>query len=219
MKIVAPPKSIHKSEIVNDEIVVTIPVKKRWFEIVWFIWCLVITTPLLYFFGKIVVILLLISAGLYGNASSVDFGDTTYSPGAIGALLIPVAIFLLTELLIIYSLVWRFAGKEIVSANKDLLVVTRNLFGWKSYKAYKTNEISALRISRPTDRWTEMFSGFRRILGLAGTVAFDYGSKTFRFGDGIDEAEGRQIIKKIQSHLSIFLPQFEVDGKVIGEYN
>ena len=63
-----------------------------------------------------------------------------------------------------------------------------------------------------------MFSGFRRILGLAGTIAFDYGAKTFRFGDGLDEAEGRQIIKKIQAHLSGFLPQFEVDGKVIGEY-
>ena len=219
MKIVAPPKPIHKSEIVNDEIVVTIPVKKRWFEIIWFIWCLIITTPLLYFFGKIVIILLLISVGLYGNASSADYGDTTYSPGAIGALLIPVAIFLPTELLIIYSLVWRFGGKEIVSANKDLFVVTRNLFGWKSYKAYKTSDISALRISRPIDHWTEIFSGFRRILGLAGTVAFDYGAKTFRFGDGIDEAEGRQIIKKIQSHLSAFLPHFEVDGKVIGEYN
>lgn len=219
MKIVVPPKSIHKSEIVNDEIIVTIPVRKRWFEIIWFLWCLIITTPLLYFFGKIVVILLLISAGLYGNASSVDFGDTTYAPSAIGALLIPVAIFLPTELMIIYSLVWRFAGKEIVSANKNLFVVTRILFGWKSYKAYKTSDISALRISRPTDRWTEMFSGFRSILGLAGTITFDYGSKTFRFADSIDEAEGRQIIKKIQLHLSNSLPQFAVDGKIIGEYN
>lgn len=121
--------------------------------------------------------------------------------------------------MIIYSLVWRFAGKEIVSANKNLFVVTRNLFGWKSYKAYKTSDISALRISRPTDRWTEMFSGFRSILGLAGTIAFDYGSKTFRFADSIDEAEGRQIIKKIQLHLSNSLPQFAVDGKIIGEYN
>ena len=219
MKIVVPPKPIHTSEIVNDEIVVTIPVKKRWFEIIWFLWCFIIVTPLLYYFGKLVFLLLLFSAGLYGDVSSFDVGDTTNLPSAIGVLLIPVAIFLLTELMVIYSLLWRFVGKEIVSANKDLLVVTRKLFGWKSYKAYQTSEISALRISRPTDRWTEMFSGFRRILGLAGTIAFDYGAKTFRFGDGLDEAEGRQIIKKIQSHLSGSLRQFEVDGKIIGEYN
>jgi len=219
MKIVAPPKSIHTSEIINDEILVTIPVKKRWFEIIWFLWCFIIVTPLLYFFGKIVVILLLMSAGLYGNVSSVDFGDTTYSSSAIGVLLFPFFIFLLTELMVIYSLLWRFMGKEIVSANKDLFVVTRKIFGWKSYKAYKTSDMSALRISRPTDRWTEMFSGFRRILGFAGAVAFDYGAKTFRFADGLDEAEGRQIIKKIQLHLSGSLPQFAVDGKAIGEFN
>ena len=107
-------------------------------------------------------------------------------------------------------------GKEIVSANKDLLVVTRKILGWKSYKAYKTSEISALRISRPTDHWAEAFTAFRRILGLAGTIAFDYGAKSFRFGDALDEAEARQIIKKIQLHLSSYLPQFEVYGKVFG---
>ena len=217
MKIVAPPKPIHISEIDNDQIVVTIPVKKHWFEIIWFLWCFIIVTPFLYYLGKIFVMLLLISAGFYGSVSSVDFGNTTYAPGAIGVLLIPVVIFLLTEILAIYCLVWRLAGQEIVSANKDLFVVTRRIFTWKSYKAYKTSDISALRISRPTDRWIEMFSRFRGLLGFSGTIAFDYGAKSFRFGNGLDEAEGRQIIKKLQAHLSGFLPQFAVDGKVTGE--
>ena len=219
MKIVTPPKSIHISEIINHEIVVTIPVKKLWFEIIWFLWCFIIATPLVYFFGKIVVLLLLISVGLYGTTSSVDFGDTTYTPSVLGVALISFLIFLATDIMVIYSLLWRFMGKEIVSANRELFVVTRKIFNWKSHKAYKTSEISALRISRPTDRSTEMFSGFRRILGFAGTIAFDYGAKTFRFADGLDEAEGRQIIKKIQSHLSDSFPQFSVDAKIIGEYN
>ena len=217
MKIIAPPKPIHKSETVNGKIAVTIPVKKRWFQILWFLWCFIITTPLLYFFARILIILLLISAGLYGDISSVAAGDTTYVPSEVWFVLIPVAIFLPTEIMIIYSLLWRFAGQEIVSADKDLFIVTRNIFGWKSYKAYKTSEISALRISRPTDYWTEMFSGFRSILGFAGTIAFDYGAKSFRFADSLDEAEGRQIIRKIQLHLSDSLPQFKLDSKVIGE--
>jgi hypothetical protein len=218
MKIVTPPKSIHKSKIINDEIIVTIPVKKRWFEIIWFLWCLIIITPLLYFFGRVFVLLLLFSVGLYGDVPP-DFGDDPNVFGTFGIFFIFSTIFLLTELMLIYCLIWRFAGKEIISANRDLFIVTRNLFGWKTYKAYNTSEISALRISRPTDNWTEMFSGLRRIMGLAGTIAFDYGAKTFRFGDGIDEAEARQIIKKIQSHLSSFLSQFEVDSKIDGEYN
>jgi hypothetical protein len=217
MKIVAPPKPIHISKIDNDQIVVTIPVKKHWFEIIWFVWCFLIVTPFLYYSGKIFFMLLLISAGFYGNVSSVDFGRATYTPAAIGVLLILVVILSLTEILAIYCLTWRLMGQEIVSANKDLLVVTRKIFAWKTYKAYKTGDISALRISRPTDRRIEMFSRFRRLLGFSGTIAFDYGAESFRFGNGLDEAEGRQIIKKLQAHLAGFLPQFEADGKITGE--
>ncbi len=32
-----------------------------------------------------------------------------------------------------------------------------------------------------------------------GTLAFDYGAKTFRFGAGIDEAEAKQIVAEIQN--------------------
>ena len=174
-------------------------------------------TPFLYYSGKIFFTLLLISAGFYGNVSSVDFGRATYTTGAIGVLLILVVILSLTEILAIYCLVWRLIGQEIVSVNKDLFVVTRKIWGWASYKAYKTDDISVLRISHPADRRINTLSRFRRLLGLSGTIAFDYGAKTFRFGSGLDEAEGRQIIKKIQAHLPGFLLQFDADEKVTGE--
>jgi hypothetical protein len=200
MKIVAPPKPIHTSEIVNDEIIITIPVKKRWAEIIWLLFFLVFLTYPLYLLGKVLILFLLLSAGFYGDVPS-DPGSTTNVSGAIGGMLMIAIILLVIYLWTIYSLLWRFAGREIVSANKDLLVVTRKLFGWKSYKAYKTSDISALRIWRPIDYQTELFFDLKSLFGHAETIAFDYGARSFRFANGLDEAEGRQIIREIQSHL------------------
>lgn len=219
MKIVTPPKPIHTSEIVDDEIVVTIPVKKRWFEIIIFLWFLTIITPPLYFLGRAIILYLLFSVGLYGDVPSVSGDATTNVPGTIGGLLFVVIVLLLIELWIIYSLLWRFAGKEIVSANKDLLIVAQKLFNWKPYKAYKTSDISALRISRLNGYQNQLFSDLKSLFGHAGIIAFDYGAKTFRFGNGLDEVEAKQITKKIQLHLSSVLPQFAVDSKVNCEEN
>jgi hypothetical protein len=33
-----------------------------------------------------------------------------------------------------------------------------------------------------------------------GLLAFDYGSRTFRFGGGVDEAESKQILDEILTH-------------------
>lgn len=35
----------------------------------------------------------------------------------------------------------------------------------------------------------------------SGTVAFDYGSRTYRFGDRLDEAEGKQVVSELEPHL------------------
>jgi hypothetical protein len=221
MKIITPPKPRHTSEIYNEEITITIPVKKRWAEIIWLLFFLLFFSQPLYWLGKTVFLYflyLLSFAGFYGEVPH-NTDSIVNIMSTIGALIIIFLGFLLIELWAVYSLLWRFVGKEIITASKDVFVITRKLFGWKRYKAYKTSDISALRISRPTDYRSEMLSEFRRMFGGAGTIAFDYGAKSFRFGAGLDEAEGRQIIKKIQTHFQNILPQFILDGKVIGEYN
>ncbi|MEW6030617.1 MAG: hypothetical protein ACOYZ8_11630 [Chloroflexota bacterium] len=218
MKIITPPKPRHTSEVNNEEITITIPVKKRWAEIVWFLFFLFFVSPPFYWLGRAVLLYLLSLVGLYGDIPN-NTDSTVNAPLTIGALVIIVLGLLIVELWMVYSVLWRLAGKEIITANKDVFMTTRKLFGWKRYRAYKTSDISALRISRPTDYRSELFSEFRRMFGGAGTIAFDYGAKSFRLGEGLDEAEGRQIIKKLQSHLSNFLPQLALDGKVIGEYN
>ena len=218
MKFIPPSKSRHTSEVNNEEITITIPVKKRWAEIIWLLFALFFFSQPLYWLGKAVVLFFFSLAGLYGEVPHIT--DSTVNViSTIGALVIIVLGFLVIELWAVYSLLWRFVGKEIVTVSKDAFVITRKMFGWNRYKAYKTNDVSALRISRPTDYRSELFSEFRRMFGGAGTIAFDYGAKSFRFGAGLDEAEGRQIIKKIQTHLSNILPQSALDGKVIGEYN
>lgn len=208
MKVVTPPKPIHTSEIVNEDLIVTIPARKRWFEIIWFTLCLLFAAPFVYLFGWLTFYLLLPRTGQYGAVSAIASPSSMVFACVVFVFLTPPAILL--PLMLIYALLWRLAGTEIVTANKDLLVVNRKILFWESHKAYKTSEISSMLISRPTDGWIEMFVAYRSLLGGSGTIAFDYGAKTFRFGDQLDEAEDRQIIREIQSHLAGFLPAFEI---------
>lgn len=40
----------------------------------------------------------------------------------------------------------------------------------------------------------------------SGTVAFDYGSKTYRFGERVDEAEAKQIVQELGPHVTCAAP-------------
>jgi hypothetical protein len=44
-------------------------------------------------------------------------------------------------------------------------------------------------------------SSFGWWLGGNGTVAFDYGARTYRFGRGIDEAEAKQVVAELRPRL------------------
>ena len=48
------------------------------------------------------------------------------------------------------------------------------------------------------------FSSAGRFWGFSGgTIAFDYGAKTYRFGIGLDESEARHIVAKVKEQFKI----------------
>ena len=108
----------------------------------------------------------------------------------------------------IYSFLWQLAGKENIEVRFDRIKIQRAIFGFEPTKEYLATHIKNLRvapliINNAIDDWFRP-RGFWR--APSGLLAFDYGSKTFRFGDGADEAEARQILEKIISRF----PQFRV---------
>jgi hypothetical protein len=103
----------------------------------------------------------------------------------------------------IYIWLWNIAGKERVTINNLNLTVKRELFGYGRDKEYEMSQISNLRVSaQPFNPFN--FSASFQFWGVGGGVlAFDYGSRTYRFGSGIDEAEANHIIERIKAQYKL----------------
>jgi hypothetical protein len=118
-----------------------------------------------------------------------------------GALFFVVAWFVAWTIggaIAIYTWLWNVAGKEKVTINNLSLTIKRELFGYGREKEYEASHISNLRVSpQPFNPFN--FSASLQFWGIGGGVlAFDYGSRTYRFGSGIGEAEANHIIERIK---------------------
>jgi len=96
----------------------------------------------------------------------------------------------------IYTFFWQLAGKEIISINSAVMSITNQIFGWKKVYEYEIMDIKDLRASIPQK---DLFARIKILQHSKqnGMIAFDYGSKTFRFGLDIDEAEAKQIASEV----------------------
>ena len=101
--------------------------------------------------------------------------------------------------LAISLLLWSIAGHEIISLTPVSLVIRRDTLGFGRSREYDLPSVKKLRIAgSPINYgWTSPSQSM-----LGGTIAFDYGSKTFRFGGGLDEAEASQLIERLKSRYS-----------------
>jgi hypothetical protein len=96
----------------------------------------------------------------------------------------------------IYFWLWNAAGHEIVSLTPTSLAIRRDILGFGRSKEYDLPSIKNLRIT-PTLANTNF--NFPAQSLTAGTMAFDYGAKTFRFGGDLDEAEASHLIELLKS--------------------
>jgi hypothetical protein len=70
--------------------------------------------------------------------------------------------------------------------------------GFGRSREYDLTNVKNLRIARsPLNSNYGWNSPSQSMLG--GTIVFDYGSKTFHFGGGLDEAEASQLIERLKS--------------------
>lgn len=101
----------------------------------------------------------------------------------------------------LYAWLWQVKGCEIITLSPSALGIRREVFGHGRSKLYDVTEIHNLRVApmifNPADFRTGM--AFWGVGG--GTLAFDYGFKTYRFGAGIEEAEARIILQMLQGRV------------------
>ncbi|HSZ95668.1 MAG TPA: hypothetical protein VK767_05100 [Bradyrhizobium sp.] len=96
----------------------------------------------------------------------------------------------------IYFWLWNIAGHEIISLTPSSLTIRRNILGFGRSREYDLPSVKNLRIifTLANTNLTIPAQSFG-----GGTIAFDYGAKTFRFGGGLDEAEASHLIELLKS--------------------
>ena len=141
---------------------------------------------------------------------SIEIGKNSTPPvqpgGVFFFLSICFSIFFLALLALgafgIYRAIWLLVGKEVIEATPQILTITKQIFQWKRSKGYASEKVNDLRPNtQPLS--TIFFPGKRvkKFLGGAGMIAFDYGARTFSFGQDVDEAEAKQIILALKEQL------------------
>ena len=94
---------------------------------------------------------------------------------------------------------WNNKGREIVRISADSLKHVREYVLFSRSREYKMQHVKNLRIFELQPSITSM-SGGMEFWGLSGgTIAFDYGKITQKFGIGLNEAEAVHIVRAIQS--------------------
>jgi hypothetical protein len=110
-----------------------------------------------------------------------------------------VAAWVLVVASVVAALAWYLAGKEVVLAAGSTLAVRREALGVGRTREYDLAHVRNLRVAPVPRGPFEVGSGLWGMGG--GLVAFDYGAKTHRFGEGLEEAEAGDVTEEIRRRL------------------
>jgi hypothetical protein len=119
--------------------------------------------------------------------------------GNIGPAVIILILFLLLWIAIgtfnFVILAWNLAGEETLIIDSSEMRTEKTVIGLHFRKAFHTLDMTAFRVIS--------HAGLRNYYESyyfvnVGRIAFDYGMKTYRVGQGLNEVEARQLIKLIK---------------------
>ena len=99
------------------------------------------------------------------------------------------------EATVAWMLITVIWGSERVVVGPDRLAIRNRPIGRQ--REYLLREVGDLRVQSSMGIWREWQRYWPGPIYQQGTVAFDYGAKTFSFGRLLDEAEAKQLISVI----------------------
>lgn len=175
----------HYSEDIGNRLVVTIPSRKNWFLILFMgVWLI------FWAFGEIMVGGIIV-AGLFGyrgfDGPPVLFLFVWFTFWSIGGAFA------------IYAFFWQLIGREEIEVTSYSIAISQIMAFFRRSKEYASEHIKDLRTSPVGVNELYNWSRSLAFYGIGGgIIVFDYGAGTIRFGSGVEEAEGKQIIAEIQ---------------------
>ena len=164
-----------------DRIEIVIPGKRNYFVLLFF--CAWIVG---WFFGETSVLT------MFGRDGAIDLFMIAWLTG-----------WTLGGIFVVSTILFMLLGKETIEAGQGTISIRNQALFFLSPKVYDLNEIKHIRAVEEFS----MYNGFRfgqRQKGVlsnfnSGTIKFDYGLKTVKFGNDLDEAEARHIIDRLKS--------------------
>lgn len=105
---------------------------------------------------------------------------------------------------VIYTISWQLVGREIINVERGLLRIEKSVKGIGRKKVYDINSIQNIDIN-PTQDFGIWGGNYNlNLFGMkGGKIKFDYGMKTIKFANDIDEAEARMIIEKLKGNTNL----------------
>ena len=105
------------------------------------------------------------------------------------------------SLFALFTLLWMLAGREVARVEGPEISLRREIFGLGRSREFEVAAVRNVRSSVvPFNPWDP--SSALMFWGLGGgTIAFDYGPKTYRFGAGLDESESKSLAEMIGSRI------------------
>ena len=101
--------------------------------------------------------------------------------------------------LILRAWLSNLVGSEVVEVGGGSLMLWKKLGPFSRNREFDLQHLENLRVS-PSSA-TPGAGRARQIYSPAGALAFDYGSRTFRFGGELDDAEATEVVSALEPHL------------------
>jgi hypothetical protein len=100
-----------------------------------------------------------------------------------------------------WAWLWNLVGRETILLRAGAIIVRREVFGISRSKEFDVTSVRDLRASaEPYNPWGLSGIGLRT---GARSLAFDYGASTYRFGEGLEEAEAKTLVELIEKRLNL----------------
>jgi hypothetical protein len=135
-------------------------------------------------------------------------GSTTLLKGEVpqgeeGLMLAWLGVWTASGLAALVALQWQVMGKEIVTVQGQTLQTQREGGGIGFRKEYDVPQMANLRVENPKFSPLDVSSSLQ-LWGIGGgLIAFEYGTKTRRFGTGLDDAEAKQVVESLKRRFKI----------------
>ncbi len=130
----------------------------------------------------------------------LGLGDSNLEGFALGFIIFWLIGWTIGGFFAIRTWLWMLTGKEVITFDSSELVIRNNGALFSKPKVYDIKQVKNITVEpiilkMNSDGKSSAKSFFK--IGNSGIFKFDYGSQTVRFGDCLDEAEGKKLLQLI----------------------